>query len=418
MRRIRLCMLLLFCTAMISSCISEGDETYVLEEPALKASQMIIGSWKKTATKIMDEEGNEIKNPAIDEEMENIPDIAFDENGNYTVTYPDGNTDTGSWNISDDESHIYIGDISWEIYSFGENRLVIIYQYYYEEEYYYIMYIFDRTSYPEEKPGDGEIPEIGDISDNNPYKPWEGRLVSKITLTRRYTRDNTTSKTVYLFQYDKKSRIIEYTEQNYNTVNNTVANSDKFNFIYDDSKVYLYHNGELMNTGIIGKNGYLSTLYEGNSTEVNSTFTYDSDGYVTYLKTDNQEWTPSYGRSSWVGQKNMTSPQKDGDQLSYETDAMNNVSVDFNGLMTTCYQWEWFMHYDFSGVVLGLFDFYGKRSSQVASKVVRGTYWTDQMTDWRTINDPDSNYIPTLYQITRTGLNNPFVATYEIEYYQ
>lgn len=418
MRRIRLCMLLLFCTAMISSCISEGDETYVLEEPALKASQMIIGSWKKTATKIMDEEGNEIKNPAIDEEMENIPDIAFDENGNYTITYPDGNTDTGSWNISDDESHIYFGDISWEIYSFGENRLVIIYQYYYEGEYYYIMYIFDRTSYPEEKPGDGEIPEIGDISDNNPYKPWEGRLASKITLTRRYTRDNTTSKTVYLFQYDKKSRIIEYTEQNYNTVNNTVANSDKFNFIYDDSKVYLYHNGELMNTGIIGKNGYLSTLYEGNSTKVNSTFTYDSDGYVTYLKTDNQEWIPSYGRSSWVGQKNMTSPQKDGDQLSYGTDAMNNVSVDFNGLMTTCYQWEWFMHYDFSGVVLGLFDFYGKRTFEVASKVVRGTYWTDQMTDWRTINDPDSNYIPTLYQITRTGLNNPFVATYEIEYYQ
>lgn len=173
-----------------------------------------------------------------------------------------------------------------------------------------------------------------------------------------------------------------------------------------------------MNYGVIGANGYLTTLYEGNSTTVNSTFRYDSDGYVTYLKTDNQEWEPVYKSSSWIGNKDMISPEKGGDVLSYNSDALNNISVDFNGLVTTSYQWEWFMHYDYSGVVFGLFDFYGKRTQQIATKVVRGVHWTDEMTDWEIKDSATGDYVITLYQMTRTGLNNPFVATYEIEYYE
>lgn len=404
----------------ISSCISDGDETYVLEEPEIEASKMIIGGWNKSSVKILDEDGNEVHNNALESELEEMPDIAFEDNGNYTITYPDGETETGKWNISDDEGYLYLNDTAWEIYSFGENKLVIVYEYLYKGKYYYVMYIFDRTSSPsqEEEGGKNEIPGLGDTSDNNPYKPWGKNLVSKITLTRRYTDDNTVNKVVYSFQYDRKSRIIEYTVESYNTLNNTVANTDKFNFRYDDSKVYLYYNGELMNYGVIDANGYLSTLYEGNSTTANSTFRYDSDGYVTYLKTDTQEWEPVYRSSSWVGNKDMVSPTQGGDVLSYESDALNNLSIDFNGLITTCYQWEWFMHYDYSGVVLGLFDFYGKRTQQIATKVVRGSYWTDEMTDWRIKDSLIGDYVITLYQITRTGLNDSFVATYEIEYYE
>lgn len=76
------------------------------------------------------------------------------------------------------------------------------------------------------------------------------------------------------------------------------------------------------------------------------------------------------------------------------------------------------MHYDYSGVVFGLFDFYGKRTQQIATKVVRGVHWTDEMTDWEIKGSATGDYVITLYQMTRTGLNNPFVATYEIEYYE
>lgn len=420
LKDIKLYISLFIFTLVMSGCISDGDETYVLEEPGIEASKMIIGGWRKSNVKVLDEDGNEVHNSAIEGSLEEIPDITFDEEGNYTITYTDGKTETGKWNISDDEEYLYLDGTNWEIYSFGEDKLVIIYEYFYKGKYYYIMYIFDRASSPAPEEGgeDGGMPGLGDVSDNNPYKPWGKNLVSKITLTRRYTDDNTVSKTVYLFQYDKKSRIIEYTEQSYNTLNNTVTKTNKFNFTYDDSKVYLYYNGELMNYGVIGANGYLTTLYEGNSTTVNSTFRYDSDGYVTYLKTDNQEWEPVYKSSSWIGNKDMISPEKGGDVLSYNSDALNNISVDFNGLVTTSYQWEWFMHYDYSGVVFGLFDFYGKRTQQIATKVVRGVHWTDEMTDWEIKDSATGDYVITLYQMTRTGLNNPFVATYEIEYYE
>lgn len=401
----------------ISSCISDGDETYVLEEPEIEASKMIIGGWNKSSVKILDEDGNEVHNNALESELEEMPDIAFEDNGNYTIIYPDGETETGKWNISDDEGYLYLNDTAWEIYSFGENKLVIVYEYLYKGKYYYVMYIFDKTSSPsqEEEGGKNEIPGLGDTSDNNPYKPWGRNLVSKITLTRRYTDDNTVNKVVYSFQYDRKSRIIEYTVESYNTLNNTVANTDKFNFRYDDSKVYLYYNGELMNYGVIDANGYLSTLYEGNSTTANSTFRYDSDGYVTYLKTDTQEWEPVY--DDYYG---MISPDAGGDKLSYGIDLFNVASVDLNGLVTTCYQWEWFMHYDYSGVVFGLFDFYGKRSERMVQEVRRGNYWTDSFTggDGIDFSEPFYGILPTMLEYTRAGLNDSFVATYEIEYYE
>lgn len=408
-------------TFIMSACIPDGDETYVLEEPEIEASKMIIGGWKKSSAKILDEDGNEVHNNELEEKLEEMPDISFDEEGNYTITYPDGKNETGKWDISDDEGYLYINDTAWEIYSFGNNKLIIIYEYYYKGKYYYIMYIFDKTYTPSDEDKNeedkDEVPGLGDVSDNNPYKPWGQNMVSKITLIRKFTDDNTENKIVYLFQYDKKSRIIEYTEEIYNTTNNTVAQTNKFNFTYDDSKVYLYYNGELMNYGIIGTNGYLSTLYEGNSTTVNSTFKYDNEGYVTYLKTDTQEWEPTYDYEYY---KNMTSPTNGSDELSYLMDIFNLASVDLNGLTTTGYQWEWFMHYDYSGVVLGLFDFYGKRSNRIANEIKRGIHWTDNCTnsDGINISEPLYGILPTMLEYTRTGLNNPFVATYEIEYYE
>lgn len=90
-------------TLTISSCISDGDETYVLEEPEIEASKMIIGGWNKSSVKILDEDGNEVHNNALESELEEMPDIAFEDNGSYTITYPDGKAETGKWNISDDE---------------------------------------------------------------------------------------------------------------------------------------------------------------------------------------------------------------------------------------------------------------------------------------------------------------------------
>ena len=73
------------------------------------------------------------------------------------------------------------------------------------------------------------------------------------------------------------------------------------------------------------------------------------------------------------------------------------------------------MH-DYTGVVFGLFDFYGARSYKVATDVSGGSYWTDRMTDWSIRDSETENYVLTVYEITRTGLNDSFVATYEIEY--
>lgn len=416
MRPIKLCTLLLLCVTMMFSCISEGEETYVLEEPTLKATQMIIGGWKYSDVKVLDEEGNEVTNLGTDNIDQDIPNIEFDNEGNYTITHPNGETDKGVWSISDDESHLHIGDTDWEIYSFGENRLVLIYEYYYEGKYYYIMYIFDRTFSPADTPetDEGSMPGLGDISDNNPYKPTEKNLISKITLNRSSSTGD--SKVIHTFQYDKKSRIIEYVVQSTNSKGSSETNT--FNFIYDNSKVYLYMNGEMLNNGTIGANGYLSNLYKTNTSNINSTFTYNTKGQLTKLNVEgsSSNWSPSYDNEG-----NMTSPQPNGDQLKYNYDIFNKYSVDLNGLFTSCYQWEWFMHLDYSGVVFGLFDFYGQRGNRVAYSCQRGNYWIDGIKDFTggwSANPNDTSDRLTYVVIERSGLNNSFVARYEIEYYE
>ena len=273
MRHIRMCLLLCVCSVMFAGCIPGGDETYVLEEPAVSAADMLDGIWTQTALHVYDEYGDETFTSGILVEFDDFSEIEFDELGDYAVTYPDGVSENGSWSISDDESILYLDGEDWEIYSFGERKLVIVYTYYYRDEYYYVMRVLERVSPAgdEDSGNDGGLQGLGDVSDNNPYKPYGSKeLVSKITLTRVYP--DVTNKFVYLFEYDKKSRIIDYTVQTYNTITNTVAREEKFNFIYDDDKVRLYHDGELMNTAVMGDNGYISRLYEGDSKEVNTTF--------------------------------------------------------------------------------------------------------------------------------------------------
>lgn len=433
MQYIKICLFALLCIGTMTSCLSDGEETYVLEEPNLTASQMIIGGWKVSEAKILDENGNEVPASSLgnefetefEEELTNAPEVQFDEDGNYTVTYPGnngqgGSSTSGSWNISDDESYLHMGNTDWEIQSFGKNKLVLIRTYYYNGMYYYIVYIYIRTSSPETTPGgdggeggDGNIPGLGDVSDNNPYKPYDKNLISKITLNRHYTDKNTTTKTIYTFQYDQKSRIMAYTEESTNVKG--ITETHKFNFTYDNNKVYLYMDGKIINNGTIGANGYLTNLYEGNTSNVNSTFTYDAEGLLTQLKVNgsSSNWAPSY---DYAG--NMISPQPNGDQLNYSHDIFNKYSVNLTGLFTSCYQWEWFMHLDYAGVAFGLFDFYGKRGDRIAWRCQRGTHWTDEITDWEGgMNyDPTSSDRLTYVQITRTGINSPFVAEYEIEY--
>ena len=114
----------------MSGCISDGDETYVLEEPGIEASKMIIGGWRKSNVKVLDEDGNEVHNSAIEGSLEEIPDITFDEEGNYTITYTDGKTETGKWNISDDEEYLYLEWNELGNIFIWEDKLVIIYEYF------------------------------------------------------------------------------------------------------------------------------------------------------------------------------------------------------------------------------------------------------------------------------------------------
>ena len=135
------------------------------------------------------------------------------------------------------------------------------------------------------------------------------------------------------------------------------------------------------------------------------------------MQSGNQTWNPIYEYNSYTHTyTNMISPQEGGDYFGYERDADNNVSVDINGLVSTHYQWEWFMHLDYADIIWGLFDFCGKRSERIASTIDREPYWTDQMTNFRIVAPGSGKYIPATIQMTRTGLNNPFVADYTIEY--
>ena len=177
-------------------------------------------------------------------------------------------------------------------------------------------------------------------------------------------------------------------------------------------------NGEMLNNGTIGANGYLSNLYKTNTSDINSTFTYNTKGQLTKLNVEgsSSNWSPSYDDEG-----NMTSPQPNGDQLKYNYDIFNKYSVDLNGLFTSCYQWEWFMHLDYAGVVFGLFDFYGQRGNRVAYYCQRGNYWTDTIKDFTggwSANPNDTSDRLTYVVIERSGLNNSFVARYEIEYYE
>ena len=85
LKDIKLYISLFIFTLVMSGCISDGDETYVLEEPGIEASKMIIGGWRKSNVKVLDEDGNEVHNSAIEGSLEEIPDITFDEEG-HTLT--------------------------------------------------------------------------------------------------------------------------------------------------------------------------------------------------------------------------------------------------------------------------------------------------------------------------------------------
>ena len=409
--------MLLTASITLCACISDGDETIVLEESQTTVSQLILGKWELSEYKITDEECNLINDPGIENGVPAIPVFEFKDDNTCLITPPYEAVIEGKYDISEDGFFLWVeGYGEWEIFSLGKNKLVLIREIIYNGNTYNVMYILVRNASGESSPNDNLGGEVGNVDDNNPYHPWAHNLVSQITMVRHYTTNNSIEKTVYKFQYDAKSRIIEYTINNYDAISNMVTNSDKFNFTYDDSKVYLYYNEKLMNTGVIGHNGFLNYLYEGDTDTASSFFEYDADDYLTYLETNGEKWNPIYS-TSWSGAKNLSFPTNEGDELSYNSDAINNASVDFNGLMTSCYQWEWSMHNDYSGVVLGLFDFYGKRSYQVASKVVRHSLWIDEMTDWEITKSETGDYIITFYEITRSGSNHPFTATYEIEYY-
>lgn len=416
-RRTRIyALMLLAASATLGACISEGDETIVLEESQATASQLILGEWELEGYEVTDKNGNLVNEPGIENKVPVMPSFDFKDDNICLVTPPDEAVAESKYTISNDGSILWVqGYGEWEIYSLGKNKLVLLRDIIYEGEIYTVKYTLVRHA-AEENPNEGLGGEIGSVNDNNPYQPWGHNLVSQVTLTRHYLVNNDIDKIVYNFQYDVKSRIIEYTVQKYDALSNFVVSTDKFNFTYDDNRVYLYYNDQLMNTGIMGHNGYLNYLYEGNSNDPCCSFNYDTEGYVTSLNCDGTEWTPVY-TTSWNGGRNLTEPTAGGDKLSYNSDALNNMSVDFNGLTTSCYQWEWSMHDEYSGVVLGLFDFYGKRSHLVASKEVRSSYWIDEMTDWETTKSDTGDYVITSYQITRTATNNPFIATYEIAYY-
>lgn len=255
------------------------------------------------------------------------------------------------------------------------------------------------------------ILKLGDVSDNNPYKPYGKYLVSKITLSRNSSAG--TTEVIHTFQYDKKSRIIEYVVQSTN--NKGIFETNTFNFVYDDNRAYLYMNGKMLNSGTIAANGYLSNLYNGSTLNVNSTFVYNTLGQLTKLNVEgsSSDWIPSYDSEG-----NMITPQSNGDRLTYSHEISNGYSVDLNGIFTTCYQWEWFMHTDYTGIVFGLFDFYGLRGQRVAYSCQRGNYWTDTIKEYEEEYYAEDNIKRLSFvQIERSGLSSSFVAYYRI-YYQ
>ena len=384
---------------VMPGCLSDGEETYVLEEPQLTASKMIIGGWRQSTVKAVDEDGNDVPLSSIEGiDTDKIPDISFGEDGSYTATYPDGSTETGSWNISDDDTYLNLGEESWKIYSFGENKLVLVKEIYYNGRYYYIMYIFIKVSSPEasdngEGEGTGEdpapaIPEFGSISDNNPYKPFGKNLVKSI----ESSDEQFWGGRQYYFLYDGKGRVYEYRIENSGEI------AYLWNLAYNDKNVYLFLDKELIATGAIGDNGYISTLQNHKGEGRKTFFEYDGEGKLISVMKESTyyEYNPQYDQSG-----NMTTPETHNSSsntiIDYDMNLFNQASINLNGMLYTSYYypWEWDLYAPREGEVLSFFDFFGKRSEKIASSLTR--------------TDTDFNYTFTRYVFSSIGgtSNNP-----------
>lgn len=366
---------MLFCSIAISSCISEGDETVVLETGNAQARKMLLGEWKLFSKTVVDENGNEISKEVIAED----PILEFMDDRKCILKYPNGKNEEQSWNLSDDSYSLSISDLHYEIYTLGKNILVLIIEY----EDYYLKFVYHKLSSPEPEEGGGG--NVGGMDDNNPYKPY----ATKSVVTKIVVEGDT-----YTFEYDAKGRIMKY---------NTP--SKKYTFTYDDTKVYLWLNDKIVNTGLVGSNGYFSTIWNG-SDETNgvNTFTYNSNNKMTklsYKGSVTQEWTPSYSNG------NMTKLYSDGSHSFTYTSSDNSFSVDLNGFISAMYQWEWFMHD--AEVIWGLFDFYGDRSNNLLY-MEKTNQWNNTYSYYWSEGE---DYTLRITQI-RKGLNNNFDRTYKI----
>lgn len=178
-----------------------------------------------------------------------------------------------------------------------------------------------------------------------------------------------------------------------------------YTFTYEDVKVYLWLDGKIVNTGFVGSNGYLTTMWNGNdATKGVSTFTYNSNknlGKLEYKSSTAQSWMPVYSDG------NLTSLYSDGSHNFTYTSSGNTFSVDLDGFISAVYQWEWFMHD--AEVIWGLFDFYGKRSQKLL--------YTENTSQW---NNTFTYYWAEREDFTlritqiRKGLNTNFDRSYKI----
>ena len=377
--RMKMFLAIMLCLFAISSCISDGDETVVLETGNVQARKMLLGEWKLSSKTVVDEDGIEQSKEDISEE----PDLEFTEDGNCKLTYPNGNSVNQKWDLSGDFYSIFISDIRYEIYTLGKNILVLVINY----EDYYLKFVYYKLSSPEQN--DGEEGEIGGTDDNNPYKPYSARFkVTKIVVDDKDT---------YTFEYDGRGRIMRYKTP-----------SKTYTFTYDDTTVYLRLNGKIVNTGFIGTNGYLTKMWNG--TDANdglSTFTYNSNKKLSKLVyqrgSTNQSWTPTYVSghiTSLYGDNSHT--------FSYFSDDDNISSVDLDGFISGMYQWEWFMHD--SEVIWGLFDFYATRAFEFLSTETTAQ-WNNKYTYYWGERENEPNL--TITQV-RKGLNSNFTKTYKI----
>lgn len=381
MEQMRIYLAAMFCLFAVSSCISGGEETVVLETGNAQARKMLLGEWKLSAKTVVDENGNEISKEDISED----PILEFTEDGSCILKYPNGSDVKQDWSLSEDSYFVSISDIHYEIYTLGKNILVLVIKY----KDYYLKFVYYKLSSPEQNSeGEGQG-EIGGIDDDNPYKPFASEnRISKIVV------DDTDT---YTFEYDAKSRIMRY-----KTPSKTYA------FIYDDTKVYLRFDGKIVNTGFVGNNGYLTKMWNGTDEGRGvSTFTYNSSKNLTKLVyqngSTNTSWTPTYtyGRlTSLYGDNSHT--------FGYYGENYNDGSVDLNGFISAIYQWEWFMHDP--EVVWGLFDFYGKRSTSLLSTEATAQ-WNNNYTYYFGERENEPNLKITQ---VRKGLNSNFTKTYKI----